>query len=365
LLGVNGVGKTNILEGLSFLSAGKGIRGAPLMEIGLNSSNHNKYSPWAVSAEVRNAFGSVQLGTGFDIQESKRRSAKIDGKKVKSPAAFAEHMGVVWVTPSMDRIFLDTPGERRRFLDRMVSAFDPGQASRLFAYEQAARRWGKLFRDGVSDSKWYKSLEDILVRYGVAIAAARRDLLARLNGALLEAEGPFPNAIMGIDGKVDRWLDNCSALDVEDLFREDLEETRLAFLKAGDVPVLDGPNRSDLVVVMGSSGRPAHQCSTGEQKALLLSIVLAHVKLQTLKLGYPPLLLFDEAAAHLDEARRSHLFERVISSGAQAWFTGTDCSIFSGLKDCAQFFLVDDNSVIPFAFKTDINSLDMLKYAQH
>ena len=350
LLGVNGVGKTNILEGLSFLSAGKGMRSAPLMEVGLNLRNCLEGAPWAVSAEVENIFGSVRLGTGFNAQESSRRSAKINGKNVKSPVSFAEHLGVVWLTPAMDRIFLDAPSERRRFLDRMVAAFDPGQVSRLFAYEQAARRWGKLFRDGVSDVQWYESLEDMLVRYGVAIAAARRHLLAQLNGILLEAEGPFPNAIMGIDGAVDRWLDTYSALDAEDHFREGLAQKRHEFLRGGNVPVLDGPNRSDLLVVMNINRRPAHQCSTGEQKALLLSIVLAYIKLQTTKLRRSPLLLFDEAAAHLDKDRRNYLFERVIGAGAQAWFTGTDHSVFSGLKDVAQFLLVKDNSVVPFAF---------------
>lgn len=358
LTGANGAGKTNILEALSYLSSGRGLRGAKLAEVGRRAPDETDGRPWAVSADVETAAGFVRLGTGLEVGSPDRRAVHIDGKPAKSATAFAPFLGSVWLVPSMDRLFADGPGERRRFLDRLVSALDPEHVSRCAAYDQASRRRSKLFRDGVSDAAWYEALEDTLARYGVAIAAARRDVVARLNQVLAEAQGPFPSATLGLTGQIDEWLDTLAAVDAEDAFRQDMTLTRNAWTAggtaggtgygagSGDAPPR-GPNRSDLDVRMADTGRPAVDCSTGEQKALLVSIVLAHVQLQSDRQGYPPLLLLDEVAAHLDSNRRRYLFERVLASGTQAWMTGTDASVFADLGDAAQIFSVSDGALLP------------------
>ena len=345
LTGGNGAGKTNILEALSFLTAGRGLRGAKLADVGRRAPEESSDRPWAVSAEIETPAGSTRLGTGIEAATPDRRSVHVDGQAVKSVAALAQYVGAIWLTPAMDQIFTESPGERRRFLDRLVTVLDTEHASRCAAYDQAARRRARLFRDGVTDAAWYEALEDTLVRYGVAIAAARRDAIAKLNEVLAAAEGPFPSAHLSLSGQVDLWLESLAALDAEDAFREKLIESRLGWSQLGDIPAPEGPNRSDLVVVMAKTGRAASECSTGEQKALLVSIVLAHVQLQSDRRGYPPLLLLDEIAAHLDRDRRQHLFDRITRSGAQAWLTGTDISVFSGFGDAAQLFSVSDGKV--------------------
>lgn len=355
LTGSNGVGKTNILEALSFLTAGRGLRGAKLADVGRRAPTESSERPWAVSAEIETPVGSTRLGTGIDAASPDRRSVHIDGKPAKGASALAQYVGAIWLTPAMDQLFADSPGERRRFLDRLVTVLDPEHASRCAAYDQAARRRARLFRDGVTDVAWFEALEDTLVRYGIAIAAARRETIAKLNEALAAADGPFPVAYLSLSGQVDVWLENLAALDAEDAFRADLIASRQGWVRSGDAPAPEGPNRSDLVVVMAKTGRAASECSTGEQKALLVSIVLAHVQLQSERRGYPPLLFLDEVAAHLDRDRRQHLFNRIASSGAQAWLTGTDLSVFSDFSDAAQLFSVADGKVLPVSSATIVS----------
>lgn len=364
LTGSNGVGKTNILEALSFLTAGRGLRGAKLAEVGRRAPTESSDRPWAVSAEIETPAGSTRLGTGIEAATPDRRSVHVDGKVVKSVASLAQYVGAIWLTPAMDQIFAESPGERRRFLDRLVTVLDPEHASRCAAYDQAARRRARLFRDGVTDAAWYEALEDTLVRYGIAIAAARRDSVAKLNDGLAAAEGPFPAAHLSLSGQVDLWLETLAAVDAEDAFRENLISSRLGWTRSGDVPTPEGPNRSDLVVVMAETGRAASECSTGEQKALLVSIVLAHVQLQADRRGYPPLLLLDEVAAHLDRDRRQHLFDRITNSGAQAWLTGTDVSVFSGFGDAAQLFAVSDGKVSAVSSATVVSHPSSLSQPQ-
>ncbi len=352
LTGVNGSGKTNILEAVSYLTAGRGMRAAKLSEVGRRSPEETEGRPWAVAAEVETPAGSVRLGSGIDPASPGRRAVHIDGKPAKGAAALAPYLGAVWLTPAMDRLLTDTPSERRRFMDRLITVLDPDHASRVAAYDQANRRRARLFRDGVKDSSWFEALEDTLARYGIAIAAARRDTIARLNGVLAEEDGPFPAARLGLTGLVDEWLDTMAAVDVEEALRQKLVETREAWSGDGEPPVAPGPNRSDLDVVLATTGRAASACSTGEQKALLVSIILAHMRLQMDRHGRPPLLLLDEVAAHLDGDRRRCLFERVMASGAQAWFTGTEIAVFAELGDAAQFFSVADGQVAPAASAT-------------
>ncbi|MDG2321215.1 MAG: DNA replication/repair protein RecF [Rhodospirillaceae bacterium] len=345
LAGHNGAGKTNILEALSYLSAGRGLRSAKLSDVGRRGVDETEGRPWAVAGELETASGSIRLGSGIDPSSPDRRSVHIDGKAAKGAAALAPHLSAVWVTPSMDRLFTDTPGGRRRFLDRLVSVLDTQHPSRVAAFDNANRRRARLFRDGVSDGSWFNALEDTLARYGVAIAAARRDTVARLNGVLADEDGPFPSAQLGLSGIIDAWLDTMAAVDAEEALRQALVEDRKAWSGDREPPVSQGPNRSDLAVVYAGTGRSAADCSTGEQKALLISIILAHVRLQTARRGQPPLLLLDEVAAHLDPERRHHLFERITSAGIQAWLTGTEISMFAEFGNKVQMFTVADGQI--------------------
>ena len=345
LAGHNGAGKTNILEALSYLSAGRGMRNAKLGDVGRRGVEEMEGRPWAVAGELETASGSVRLGSGIDPASPDRRAVHINGKAVKGAAALAQHISAVWVTPSMDRIFTDTPGERRRFLDRLVSVLDTEHRSRVAAYDQANRRRTRLFRDGVTDYAWFNALEDTMARYGVSIAAARRDAVAQLNGVLAEEEGPFPSAQLGLSGTIDAWLDTMAAVDAEEALHTALAEDRKACLANREPLTAQGPNRSDLIAFYADTGRAAEDCSTGEQKALLVSIILAHVRLQTARRGQPPLVLLDEVAAHLDPERQQHLFERLASSGIQVWMTGTDLEIFSAFGEKIQMFTIAEGRI--------------------
>jgi DNA replication and repair protein RecF len=248
----------------------------------------------------------------------------------------ARHLGVVWLTPAMDRLFLDGPASRRRFLDRLAIAFDPDHAGRLAAFERALRHRARLLRDGGGDGALFSALEDTLARYGAAVAVARRQLVDRLNDRLGRTVGPFPSARLALTGDVDRWLEDRPSLEVEDLLRARLADSR----RSAAVPE-PGPHRSDLDVTFlapghASHGQAAAACSTGEQKALLIAITLTHAALQADRRGHAPILLLDEIVAHLDHDRRAALFSTVLGLGAQAWMTGTDPILFQYLWPAAQ-----------------------------
>jgi DNA replication and repair protein RecF len=246
----------------------------------------------------------------------------------------------------MDRLFVDGPGSRRKFLDRLVTAFDADHAGRIAAYEHAYRQRSRLLRDGGGDAPWFAALEDTMARHGVALAAARHDLVARLTRDLATTTGPFPAANLGLVGTVDSWLNEMPAVDVEDAMRRSLWDERRGMVGAGA-----GPHKSDLGVAMAAPGHPSHGqpaalCSTGEQKALLISMLLAHARLQRAKRGHAPLLLLDEIAAHLDQHRRAALFAEILRLGAQAWMTGTDAALFQGFDQNAQFFNVESGAIL-------------------
>ena len=350
LTGANGAGKTNLLEALSFLAPGRGLRSARLVSVGqtafgpaLVDQVSRAPQPWAVAATLATDQGPVELASGLDPAKPDKRLVRIDGMPAKGAAALGRQLGVIWLTPAMDRLFLDSPAGRRRFLDRLVMAFDPDHAGRAAAYDRATRQRARLLRDRASDPIWYDALEDTMARYGVALAAARRDLVNRLNTELVRAAGPFPVAGLALIGVVDRWLTEMPAVDVEDALRAALRDERR--LTPGDVAAA-GPHRSDLAATMVAPGHPSHGqtaalCSTGEQKALLISILLATARLQKAKRNHAPLLLLDEVAAHLDADRRTALFAEIRALGAQAWMTGTDAALFDGFGGDAQFFTVD------------------------
>lgn len=354
LTGPNGAGKTNLLEAISFLLPGRGLRRARLTDV--TRSDAGDVLPggirWAVAATLDTATGPTEIGTGFeatdDGEDGGRRVSRMNGAPARSQSALGEVFAAVWLVPEMDRLFMEGASARRRFLDRLVAAFDAAHTTRLNDYEQAMRERTRLLRDDKTglrsaDTGWVAALEKRMAESGVALAAARRAFVQRLAAACELGIGPFPAAGVSLVGDAEQWLDSRSALEAEDLFRDALAASRAADREAGRA--LAGPHRSDIEVVHLQKCRPAAGCSTGEQKALLISIVLAHARLVSLDRGAAPLLLMDEIAAHLDSDRRSALFDEICAVGAQAWMTGTDRELFEAFGDRAQFFRVDSATV--------------------
>ena len=328
-----------MLEAISFLAPGRGLRRARIAD----PDRHGQSDSWAVAAELETACGPVQIGTGRE-PGTERRVVRINGATVKNQAMLAEYVSVVWMTPQLDRLFLDGAGVRRRFLDRLVYGFDPAHAGRVAGYEQALRERSRLLKTGARDDAWVGALERQMAERGVAIAAARREMAARLDAACRTASGPFPGASVGIEGDVEAWLDSVPALTAEERLRTALAEGRAGDAEAGGAAV--GPHRSDLAVRHVEKDMPAALCSTGEQKALLIAIVLADLRLQAAERGTVPLLLLDEVAAHLDEEIRAALFQTILELGAQAWLTGTDAGLFAPLGDRVQRYAVEDAALV-------------------
>ena len=366
LTGVNGAGKTNLLEALSFLAPGRGLRGAKLAEIDRRGAGAEATAAaaagWAVAAAIATGRGHVEIGTGRDLGAAasdpstppgaERRIVRIDGIPAKSQASLGERLGVLWLTPAMDRLFLEGPSSRRRFLDRLVLAVDPAHAVHVGAYEQALRERSRLLREALlldrpADPAWLAALEQVLAEQGVAVAARRREVVRRLDRTCAEAEGPFPRARLTLKGVVEGWLDEMPALAAEDKLAAALASGRREDAQGGGAAI--GPHRSDLAVAV-ANGTAAGLASTGEQKALLISIVLAQARLRQALRGDAPLLLLDEVAAHLDAGRRAALFAAVVKLEGQAWVTGTDAALFAALRGRAQFLSVAAGTLSPIAF---------------
>ncbi|MEE8444837.1 MAG: DNA replication/repair protein RecF [Alphaproteobacteria bacterium] len=355
LTGENGAGKTNLLEAVSFLVPGRGLRGARLTEVARRATGDAidaGIRPWAVAASVDAGDGPFDIGTGLapDSAPPGRRVVRLDGETRRGQAALGERLSALWLTPDMERLFADGAGGRRRFLDRLVFAFDPAHSGRLKGYENAMRDRARLLKRAESegrrpDAAWLSALEATMVERGVAVAAARAELINRLNPACALGVGPFPTAELSIEGEIDGWLATMPAVEAEDRYRARLAETRSRDAESGTTAC--GPHRGDLHVLHLGKNVPAALCSTGEQKALLIAIVLANARLQTLEAGRVPLLLLDEVAAHLDKARRSALFDEIAALGAQAWLTGTDAATFAPLGREAQFFTVAEATLYP------------------
>jgi DNA replication and repair protein RecF len=338
LTGANGAGKTNLLEALSFLVPGRGLRGAHLAEVGRQGGGPE----WAVAARFATPDGSLDIGTGQAAGD--KRTVRINGETVKNQSALAEHLSIHWLTPQMDRLFLEGPQARRRFLDRLVFGADPAHAGRVAAYEHAMRERLRLLREGQGDAAWFSALEDTMATKGVAVAAARLEVADRLAVFCAgQPPGPFPRAGLAVKGVVEDWLRGRPALEVEDRLKEALRGRRAEDAAEGATGI--GPHRSDLAVVHLGKNRAADLCSTGEQKGLLLALVLANARMQAAERGAVPILLLDEVVAHLDAVRRQALFDDLLDLGAQAWMTGTDTALFAPLGDRAQFFTVEDAAV--------------------
>lgn len=342
LCGPNGAGKTNILESVSLLTPGRGLRNAGNEEI----QNRDAATAWAISAQVETGGATVQIGTGADTVTGKR-NVRINGVAAKSQAALSDYLSSIWLTPQMDRLFLDNAGGRRRFFDKLVFTFDPSHAGRVTRYENAMAQRSRLLREGQADPAWLTGLESQMAETGVAIAAARIDFVARLQAACDSAhereETFFPKARLHLSGTVEELLLKTPAVEVEEMFAYQLQQSRPRDAETGGAAT--GPHKGDLLVRYAAKDMPADQCSTGEQKALLIGIILAHARLIAAERGAPPILLLDEVAAHLDENRRRALFDLLIDLRGQVWMTGTDESLFAAAENRAQFWSVHDAKI--------------------
>ena len=334
LTGPNGAGKTNLLEAISLLGPGRGLRGARVAELGRAGA-----AAWGVAGRFDGAWGGFEIGTGTPPEgPAERRVFRLDGSPARSQAELAERMATVWLTPQMDRLFQEGASGRRRFLDRLAWALQPGHAREVAAYDNAmAQRNRVLAQNG--DPGWLAALEDAMARHGVAASAARRALVTRLDDVLADgALGGFPAARLNLRDATADALAAGPALAAEDALRESLARARNRDRAAG--AAVEGPHRADLALFHREKEVPAALCSTGEQKALLISTVLAHAGLIHAARGFAPILLLDEIAAHLDAARRAALFAALARLPAQAWLTGTDADVFAPLRGMAQGFLV-------------------------
>ena len=345
LSGSNGTGKTNLMEAISFLSPGRGLRRARLREVQKADTVDDPNGGWAVAATISGPGGPVKISSylGKTNKGKDCRLARHDGASAQ-PASLSQLVGVQWLTPQMDRLFLEGPSSRRRFLDRLVLGLDPNHSRRVGAYERNLRERSKLQLDGSCDPAWLSALEVRMAADGVAVAAARKEALARLQQFLVEAPGRFPRPELAVEGRLESWLDVLPAVEVESRFAVMLADNRRRDCEARSTG--EGPHRSDLVVIHAGKNQPAAQCSTGEQKALLISIILANARAEARRRGAAPILLLDEVAAHLDQQRRNALFEEIQDLCGQAWLSGTDRDLFAPLADRAQFVAVNGGHTV-------------------
>jgi DNA replication and repair protein RecF len=344
LVGPNGAGKTNCLEAISFLSPGRGLRRATLEDV----ADIQGDGSWAVSAEVEGEVGLATLGTGIDPPSegtSTSRRCRIDREPVGSATAFGDHLRMVWLTPAMDQLFMGAASERRRFFDRLVLAIDKDHSSRVSALERSLRSRNRLLEERNTDSHWLDAIERETAELAVAVAAMRGQTVTRL-AAMLRARfetSVFPSAMIMLDGWMENALVSEPATAVEDRYRQILRDGRARDAAAGRT--LDGPHLTDLQVIYAPKNMPARDASTGEQKALLIGLILTHATLVAEMTGITPLLLLDEVVAHLDPDRRRALFGELTKLGAQVWMTGADPAAFADIGASGELFDVADGRV--------------------
>jgi len=336
LVGPNGAGKTNLLEAVSLLTPGRGLRGASLAEVGRRLPGEPRGRAWAVAAAISADGEETRLGTGVAEAGAARRTVRLEGETV-APGRLAEHLRQVWLTPAQDRLFLEGAGERRRFFDRLVFAAEPAHAVHAQVYERALRERMRLLTEGPADPAWLDALEARLAEAGARMAEARARTLSALQAEIAErGERPFPQARLSFAGEWEQLAAAGAALaEIEARLSGALKAARARDAAAGRA--LTGPHRGDLAVVHGEKDRPAAECSTGEQKALILNLVLAQAaRLARVAAQPSPILLLDEVAAHLDARRRAALFDEIEATGLQAFLTGTDAQLFEALAGRAQ-----------------------------
>jgi DNA replication and repair protein RecF len=342
LFGLNGAGKTNILEAISLLVPGRGLRAQPFNVL----ARLNGLGPWAVAADVDLPNGEAKLGTSYDANLGENaRKVSVDGQLQKSSGALSAHLKMLWLTPALDRLFMGSGSERRRFFDRMVASFNEAHAGHVSTFEKLMRERNSLLQDHQPDRTWLSTLETQMAEQAIAISVARNEatnILARhfASGA---AQGPFPWGVLQLHGDIEDLVAHKPAVQAEDEYAKILYDSRGLDRTQGRT--LKGPHRTDFSVQHGPKSTPAELCSTGEQKALLIGLVLAQARAAKEILGASPVLLLDEVAAHLDGERRRGLFAALDELGTQAWMTGTDENLFEAAGNHATRFEVNDGNV--------------------
>ncbi len=344
LVGPNGAGKTNLIEAISFFTPGRGLRRAVLGEVAYSEGDGS----WAVAAEIEGALGLATLGTGIErpLEDGATtlRKYRIDREPIPSATAFADHVRVVWLIPAMDALFSGAPSERRRFLDRLVLAVDAEHGSRVNALERSLRSRNRLLEDPRPDPHWLDAVEHETAELAVAVAGLRVETMQRLAAGLANRNGSaFPAAEIALDGWMEQLFPDHPAAEIEERYRAVLRDNRAQDAAAGRT--LDGPHLTDLKVVYADKGIPAADASTGEQKALLIGLVLAHARLIADMTGFSPILLLDEVVAHLDPARRGALHAELAQLGSQVWMTGADPAQFAEIGHNAEMIEVSSGQL--------------------
>ncbi len=361
LSGENGSGKTNILEAISFLSQGRGLRNSKLSDIKtfdflantLTTPIFINNNGWAVSAQVIKGNDEYNIGTAVEsstkeinyceTKEIERRIVSINNQKISSQNELGNYISIIWVTPQMDRLFQTSSQNRRSFLDRIVYLFDTNHAKRLSSFDNVYRQWLQILKSGNINNNWLYSLEEQIAGIGVAIAAARKEQIAKLNNFMEHnVDDIFPEATLLLDGTIEKMLDEKPAIYVEDFYKESLLSQRRSILN-NDTSV--GINKTDLKAIYKKKNVPANFCSTGEQKSLLLSIILSQARSLNSYKGIPPILLLDELDAHLDDIKKNAFLSKVDELNTQSFLTTTNIFEFTNLKNLAQFFEIKNNMV--------------------
>ncbi|MDO6966256.1 DNA replication/repair protein RecF [Rhizobium alvei] len=344
LTGDNGSGKTNLLEAISFLSPGRGLRRAVYGD----AVREGQDQGFTIFSELEGMEGEVEIGTGVGAgpDAGSLRKVRINGTEMKSADELLNHLRILWLTPSMDGLFTGPASDRRRFLDRLVLSLDPTHGRRAADFEKAMKMRNRLLEDGKPDETWLSGLEQQMAELGIAMTIARNEMLSLIAqlGDMATGNGAFPSARLRLEG----FLDDAAglpALDLEERYLALLREGRWRDQAAGRT--LQGPHRVDLLVDHSEKNMDAARCSTGEQKALLTGLILAHARLTASLTGYAPVLLLDEIAAHFDEKRRAALFDLIEELGGQAFMTGTDRQLFNALGSRAQYFSVSAGALTP------------------
>ncbi|MFI3242458.1 MAG: DNA replication/repair protein RecF [Alphaproteobacteria bacterium] len=348
IYGQNGSGKTNILEALSLLSPGRGLRSSKLSEIqrigpALVQGFDDTAFSWGINANIFKNEDEYNIGTGIEKGAVyDKRIIKLNGEKISSQAELGKYISALWLTPQMDRIFNKGSSQRRSFLDRLVYAFDIEHAKRTAQFEHLYKEWVELLKRGIKDNNWLFAIEEKMACLGVAIAAARVEHVNKLNSWIEEEpESVFPSVDIKLVGIIEEMLATKKALEVEDCYKILLYNNRSRAIESS----IDGIGKTDMKVTYKKKHMPAELCSTGEQKSLLITIILAQTKAQSLNQGFAPILLLDEVCAHLDEEKKEALLDKILELKIQAFITATDKEMFSSLASKAQFIEVKNNAV--------------------
>lgn len=342
LSGLNGAGKTNVLEAISFLSPGKGLRKAKIFEV----ANLASSQPWSVNAILNDENSELMVATGQDVSNQSRRVVKLNGESLQTNSELSHFLNVNWITPAMDRLFLEAGSLRRKFFDRLVYGLTPIHAESLQKYEQAMKERNRLLKEKTLHSAWLDALEQTMVQESISIAVRRLEALGLLQDSQPLLEIPdFPSAQIKFVEGIEKDLDTANLINVEEQLLLNMQHNRKVDALMGRTQL--GAHKMDFTVVHGVKGLNAELCSTGEQKILLMWLMLAFVHLQTLKhSNIPNILLLDEVAAHLDAKRRYMLFEKLNTLNVQVWYSGTDLELFQQLTaQNTQTFTISNSSI--------------------